>query len=115
MPEREVQLGLDDLAGLADLLAVRDPARIDRGPGRADRAAERLGELLDDPEAIRAADAAATGDDDPRLLDRRRRTGLADPVHDADGRQGPCRFDGPCLDPAGRAGRRRRRHVRAGS
>ena len=26
-PEREVELGLDDLAGLADLLAVRDPAR----------------------------------------------------------------------------------------
>ena len=71
MPEREVQLGLDDLAGLADLLAVRDPARIDGGTGRADGATERRGQLLDDAEAVRAADAAAAGHDDPGLLDRR--------------------------------------------
>ena len=70
--EREVQRGLHDLAGLADLLAVRDPARVDGRAGRPDRAAERLGELLDDAEAVRPADAAAAGDDDPGLLDRRR-------------------------------------------
>ena len=40
-PEREVERRLHDLAGLADLLGVRDPARVDRGPGRPDRAAER--------------------------------------------------------------------------
>ena len=47
-PEGEVERGLHDLAGLADLLGVRDPARVDGRPRRADGAAERLGELLDD-------------------------------------------------------------------
>ena len=98
--EREVQLGLDDLAGLADLLAVRDPARIHGGPGRTDRATERLGELLDDPEAIRAADAATAGDDDPGLLDRRGGAGLADPIDDADRGQGPVPARVARLDPA---------------
>ena len=64
-PEREVELRLDDLAGLADLLGVRDPARIDRRTRRADRAAERRGELADEREPVRAADAAAARDDDP--------------------------------------------------
>ena len=54
MPKREVQLRLDDLAGLADLLAVRDPARVDGRARRADGAAERRGELLDELEAVRA-------------------------------------------------------------
>ena len=71
--EREVELRLDDLAGLADLLGVRDPARVDGRARRADRAAERLRELLDELEAVRAADAAAARDDDPGLLDRERR------------------------------------------
>ena len=71
--EREVQLRLDDLAGLADLLAVRDPAGIDRGARRADRAAERLGELLDEREAVGSADPATAGDDDPGVVDRRGR------------------------------------------
>ena len=52
-PEREVELGLDDLAGLPDLLAVRDPAGIDRRAGRPDGATELLRDLLDDPEAVR--------------------------------------------------------------
>ena len=82
--EREVQRRLDDLAGLADLLGVRDPAGVDRGAGRTDGAAERLGELLDDPEAVRPADAAAAGDDDPRLLDRRGAAGRLDAVDDGD-------------------------------
>ena len=77
---------------------------IDRGPGRADRATERVGELLDDPEAVRPADAAAAGDDDPRLLDRGGRARLADPVDDADRRGGlPSPVDGPRLDRARRA------------
>ena len=36
----EVQRGLDDLAGLADLARVRDPAGVDGGPRRADHAAQ---------------------------------------------------------------------------
>ena len=43
-----------------------------------------LGELLDDPEAVRPADAATAGDDDPGLLDRGGGAGLADPLDDAD-------------------------------
>ena len=83
--EREVELGLDDLAGLPDLLAVRDPAGIDRRAGRPDRATELLRDLLDDPEAVRArrrprppatmilaSSIGACG------------AGLADPLHDAD-------------------------------
>ena len=85
-PEREIQLRLDDLARLADLLGIRDPAGIDRGTGRPDRAAERLGDLLDELEALRAADAAAAGDDDPRLLDRGGGAGLGDPLDDRDER-----------------------------
>ena len=85
MPEREVELRLDDLAGLADLLGVRDPARVDRRARRPDRAAERLGELLDELEPLGAADAATAGDDDPRLLDRRPRR----PPPRRDRRRGP--------------------------
>src|SRR4051794_5378836 len=40
--EGEVELRLDDLAGLPDLLAVRDPARVDGGTRRTDDAAELL-------------------------------------------------------------------------
>ena len=76
-PERQVELGLDDLARLADLLAVRDPARVDRRPCRADGAAERVGDVADDSEAVRPADAAASGDDDPGLLDGCGRVRLA--------------------------------------
>ena len=86
-PEREVELGLDDLAGLADLLGVRDPAGVDGRPRRPDRAAERLRELLDELEALRAADAAAAGDDDPGLLDRGGGAGLLDAIDDRDLRQ----------------------------
>ena len=81
-PEREVELRLDDLAGLADLLGVRDPARVDGRPRRPDRATERLRELLDELEAVRAPDAAAARDDDPRLLDRGGGAGLLDAVDD---------------------------------
>jgi len=47
--ERQVQVRFDDLAGLSDLLAVRDPTGIDGGAGRPDRAVELLrpfGELV---------------------------------------------------------------------
>ena len=90
-PEGEVELGLDDLAGLADLLGVRDPAGVDGRPRRPDGAAERVGDLLDDLEAVRAADPAAAGDDDPGLLDRGGGAGLLDPVDDRDPRQSRAR------------------------
>ena len=38
--QRDVDLGLDDLAGLANLARVRDPARVDRGTARPDDTAE---------------------------------------------------------------------------
>src|SRR3954469_1178003 len=53
-PEREVQLGLDDLPGLADLLAIRDPAGIDCRTRRPDRSAERVCDLPHEREAVRA-------------------------------------------------------------
>src|SRR4029079_12657206 len=85
--ERQIELRLDDLAGLPALLGVGDPARIDGGPGGADRAAQLRGELLDDPEPVRSADAAATRDDDPRLLDRSRGARGGDAVDHRDLRQ----------------------------
>ena len=108
-PEREVELGLDDLAGLADLLAVRDPAGIDRRAGRPDRATELLRDLLDDPETVRAADTATAGHDDLGLLDRGLGAGLADPLHHADRgqRRGALRWPG--LDRPRGIGRRRGR------
>src|SRR5688572_28341138 len=66
---REVELGLHDLARLADLLAVRDPARIDRGSRRSHRATEGFGEVCDEPETFRPTDATAAGNDDPRVID----------------------------------------------
>src|SRR6185437_10594677 len=42
--EGDVEIGSDDLAGLADLVVVRRKAGIDGGAGRADRAAERVGQ-----------------------------------------------------------------------
>ena len=57
-PERDVEGGSDDLAGLADLTGIRDPPGVDRGTGRPDDAAERVGKLADDPEPIGPTDAA---------------------------------------------------------
>ena len=69
--DRDVELRRDGLAGLADLRRVRVPARVDDRARRGDRAAERLGELLDEREALRPAEAAAAGDDHVGVLDRR--------------------------------------------
>src|SRR5262245_14716118 len=69
----DVELGRDDLAGLADLLAVRAPARVDDGARRADRGdagAERGDEFLDQLEVLRLLEPAAAGHDDPGFLQR---------------------------------------------
>ena len=61
----DVELGLDGLAGLADLFGVGAPAGVDDGAGGADGGAELVGEGFDVlGEAFGAADAAAAGDDD---------------------------------------------------
>ncbi len=75
---------------------------IDRGPRGPDRAAERVGELLDDREAVRATDPATAGHDDPRLLDRGGRAGLTDAVDDADRGEWRGVGDGRGLHPARR-------------
>ena len=98
--EPEVQRRLDDLAGLADLAGVRDPAGIDRRPRGADDAAQLGGQLLDDAEALRAADAAAADDDDPRLLERRLGARLGDPVEHRDRRASPARPPRPAARPS---------------
>ena len=46
--DRDVELGRDDLAGLADLVVVRHEAGVDRGARGADRGAELVGERLED-------------------------------------------------------------------
>ena len=61
----DVELRRDGLAGLADLEGVRVPPGVDRGAGRADRRAERVGEALDLGEV--AAGATTTGDHDRGL------------------------------------------------
>ena len=72
-PAGDVELRRDALPGLPDLRRVRVPARVDDGARRGDRAAERLGEVLDEREVLRPAEAATAGDDHVRVLDRRAR------------------------------------------
>src|SRR3954447_23864908 len=55
--ERDVELRRDGLAGLADLRGVWIPAGVDDGTGRADRAAERLRQLLREREVVGGAEA----------------------------------------------------------
>ena len=65
----DVERRLDDLAGLADLELVRDPARVGGRSRGAHRAAERRGQLAQRAEALLASDPASAGDDDRRLLE----------------------------------------------
>jgi hypothetical protein len=71
MPAGEVELGRDGLARLADLARVRVPARVDHGArgGHRGRAAERLGQVLHEVEALGLAQAAAAGHEDVGALD----------------------------------------------
>src|SRR5829696_7569243 len=94
--QRDVQLRGDRLAGLADLELVRVVPGVDRGPGRADGGAERVGEPLHDREVVRRADAAAAGDDDRGLGELRPVT--AHDRFDADDLRGLRRVDRGHLD-----------------
>jgi hypothetical protein len=58
----EVDLRADGLAGLAYLVEGRLPARVDGSAGGADGAAEDVGEVFDEGEVFRLAEAAAAGD-----------------------------------------------------
>src|SRR4051794_7756662 len=111
--KREIQLRLHDLAGLPDLLAVRNPAGVDGGPCRTDDATELRRELLDELESLGATDAAATGDDDLRLLDRGRLAGLRDAVDDLDLRKLEVAGGSGGFDRTGLGGRLRGDGVRA--
>src|SRR5687767_16016180 len=62
----DVERWLDDLAGLADLELVRDPARVGGRSRGADRPAERRGQLPQRAEALLASDPTSAGDDDGR-------------------------------------------------
>ncbi len=62
--DRDVELGSDDLAGLADLVVVRHEARIDRGARGADAGAELVGDLFEHGEVLAVLHAAAARDDD---------------------------------------------------
>ena len=65
MPTGDVEVGRDDLAGLADLPVVRRVAGVDGGAGGADGGAELVGDRQDDlQELLRRAERAAARDDD---------------------------------------------------
>src|SRR5664280_2220604 len=56
-----VNLGLDRLAGRADLAGFRQPLGVDHGPGAAHRRAQRVGQLLSDGDVVFLLDATADG------------------------------------------------------
>ena len=72
MPHATYSAGLTILPVWPICWPYGDPAGIDRRAGGADRAAERVGEVLDQREALRPGDAPSAADDDARLLDRAR-------------------------------------------
>ena len=69
MPHGDVERRRDDLAGLADLVLVVDPAGVHDRARRAERRAEGLLEVADHGPVLGPLDAAAAGDDDVRLGD----------------------------------------------
>src|SRR3954451_4096154 len=66
---RQVQLRRDALAGLADLRRVRVPARVDDRAGRRDGAAQGVGQLLAELEALGLAQAASARYENLGVLD----------------------------------------------
>src|SRR5689334_20642862 len=68
-PDREVQLRRDGLARLADLSGVRVPAGVDHSAGGGNRAAERVGQVLGQLEALGLPETAAAADQQVGVLD----------------------------------------------
>jgi hypothetical protein len=63
--DREVELWRDDLAGLADLVVIRDKTGIDRSTGCTKRRTELVGERFEQGLVVLAtAQAPTAGDDD---------------------------------------------------
>src|SRR5579859_1427905 len=73
---RDVQIGSDGLAGLADLPGCRDPASVDRGPRGADRGAEHGRQIVQIAEILRTTQSASPRDDDPGVVESRATWGL---------------------------------------
>ena len=76
---------LHDLARLADLVAVGHPAGVDDGPGRARRALQQLGQVLDHLVVAGLAQAPAARDHDRGLVELG--PGRLLDVHGVDGRR----------------------------
>ena len=69
-PGGEVDLGLDRLARLSDLVAVRDPPGIDGRAGGADgRAADLVRQLVEDRERVRPTQPSPSGQHDLRVFE----------------------------------------------
>ena len=92
--EAQVELRRDRAAGLADLEAVRPPARVDRRARGAHRGADHLGQLLEDDEVLRALQPAAARDHDLGLgqlgQPGRRLLAPLDELHALGGRSSIC-------------------------
>ena len=67
--ERQVQLGIDDHAGGADLSVVVHPRSVGDDAGRAHDASDRAGEPVQLDETIVAVEAGAAADDRARLAE----------------------------------------------
>ncbi len=63
---RDVELGRDDLAGLADLVVVGDEPRVHCGARGADGRAQLVGERVQEMEILAVAHASSPRDDHPR-------------------------------------------------
>ena len=91
-PGADVDLGLHGLAGLPDLVAVRDPAGVDGRARGADRGVpDRRRQLVELLERVRAAQPSTAGDDDLRALElagRSRPPRVARPARPSSARRG---------------------------
>jgi hypothetical protein len=65
--EREIEVGIDDDSGRADLLVVWDPRTVGDDAGCSDRRADRLRELRQLGEALGRVEAGTPADDAVRL------------------------------------------------
>ena len=88
-PARDVEVGRDLRARLADLVGVRPPAGARDDARAADRAVEQRRELLEDREALARPDAAPAGDDDLRVGERDLAARVGRDVLDDSGRASP--------------------------
>ena len=60
----DIQRRAHHLAGLANLVRMLDPARVNRRARRTDGATERIGQRFDEGKVLGPLDASSTGNDD---------------------------------------------------